>query len=370
MSEIADQPARTAPTATALGLVRPAAKTATAVPVSVVMPVRNGERLLSESVSHVLSQDYPGGLEIVLAIGPSKDKTAEVARRLAAGDPRITVVANPSGHIPDALNAAMRACTHPVIVRVDARSRLPAGYITKAVRTLRETGAVNVGGIRAARGVTYFEQAVAWAMTSPAGVGTSRYNTGGSEGPSESVYLGAFRRDAIDGVGGYDERYLRAEDWEMNHRIRAAGGLIWFQPELRVGYRPRGSIREVASQYFQYGRWRRVILRRHHTINVRYLTPVVVTLAITAGTLAGIAGLALVAQAAGGWWPWLLTAGLGVPLGYVIGLLAVAARAGTDGTLPGPSVAWLPVVLAVMHLCWGVGFLSSARRLGGPGRGP
>jgi glycosyltransferase involved in cell wall biosynthesis len=334
------------------------------------MPVRNGERLLSESVSHVLSQDYPGELELVLAVGPSKDETDEVARRLAARDARITVVPNPSGHIPDALNAAVRASRHSLIVRVDVRSRLPACYIATAVRTLRETGAVNVGGIRAARGVTYFERAVAWAMTSPAGVGTSRYNTGGSEGPSDSVYLGAFRREAIEGVGGYDGRYLRAEDWEMNHRIRAAGGLIWFQPELRVGYRPRGSVREIAAQYFLYGRWRRVIARRHHTINVRYLTPVVMLLALTAGMLAGIAGLVLVGQAAGGWWPWLLTAGLCIPLAYVIGLLVVAARAGTDGTLPGPSVAWLPVVLAVIHLCWGVGFLTSARRLGGPGRGP
>ena len=368
MSDVADPPARTERTAHGQG--RPAAKTATAVPVSVVMPVRNGERLLSESVSRVLVQDYPGELELVLAVGPSKDKTAELAERLAAGDPRISVVANPSGQIASALNAAVRASKHPVIVRVDVRSRLPASYVATAVRTLHDTGAVNVGGIRAARGVTHFEQAVAWAMTSPAGVGTSRYNTGGSAGPSDSVYLGAFRRDAIEGVGGYDERYLRAEDWEMNHRIRAAGGLIWFQPELRVGYRPRGRVRELGSQYFLYGRWRRVIARRHGTINLRYLTPALVLLALAAGTLAGIAGLVLVAQAAGGWWPWLLTAGLGIPLAYAIGLFVVAVRAGTDGTLTGPSLTWLPFVLATMHLCWGVGFITSSRRLGGPGRGP
>ena len=280
------------------------------------------------------------------------------------------MVPNPSGQIPSALNAAVRASRHPLIVRVDARSRLPASYVATAVRTLRDTGAVNVGGVRAARGVTHFEQAVAWAMTSPAGVGTSRYNTGGSAGPSDSVYLGAFRREAIEGVGGYDERYLRAEDWEMNFRIRAAGGLIWFQPELRVGYRPRGSIRELATQYFLYGRWRRVIARRHGTINLRYLTPDAVVIALAVGTLAGLAGLSLVGDAAGGWLPWLLTAGLGIPLAYVIGLYVVAARAGTDGTLPGPSLTWLPIVLATMHLSWGIGFLTSSRRLGGPGRGP
>lgn len=351
---------------------RPAAQTGMPVPVSVIMAVRNEARNLSESVSHVLSQKYPGELELVLAVGPSRDGTEEIAKRLASADSRITVVANPSGQIPSALNAAVHAARHDVVVRVDARSRLPAGYVAAAVRTMRETGAVNVGGVRAAEGVTPFQRAVAWAMTSPAGVGSSRYNTGGSAGPCDSVYLGAFRRKAIEGVGGYDERYLRAEDWEMNHRIREAGGLIWFQPELRVTYRPRANIRELGSQYFLYGRWRRVIARRHAgTINLRYLAPAIVVLALLAGTLAGFAGLAMVAASAGGWWPWLLTACFGIPLAYVVGVFVVVARAGTDGRLGRPALAWLPVVLATMHICWGVGFLtSSPRRLVSGGAHP
>ncbi len=342
---------------------RPAARTGTAGPVSVIMAVRDAERHLAESVSHVLSQKYPGQLELVLAVGPSRDKTEELAKRLAAADPRITVVSNPSGQIPSALNAAVGASRHEIIVRVDARSRLPAGYIAAAVRTMRETGAVNVGGVRAAEGVTPFERAVAWAMTSPFGVGTSRYNTGGPAGPSDSVYLGAFRREAIEGVGGYDEQYLRAEDWEMNHRIRRAGGLIWFQPELRVTYRPRAHVRELASQYFLYGRWRRVIARRHPgTMNLRYLTPVAVVLALLAGTLAGIAGVVGLGINAAGWWPWLLTACFGIPFAYIVGVLVVVARAGTDGRLGGPALTWLPVVLATMHVCWGAGFLTSTPR--------
>ena len=327
------------------------------------MPVRDAERYLTESVRHVLSQRYPGQLELVLAVGPSRDKTEQLAKRIAAADPRITVVINPSGQIPSGLNAAVGASRHEIIVRVDARSRLPAGYIATAVRTMHETGAVNVGGIRAAEGVTPFERAVAWAMTSPFGVGTSRYNTGGLAGPSDSVYLGAFRREAIAGVGGYDEQYLRAEDWEMNHRIRRAGGLIWFQPELRVSYRPRANVRELASQYFLYGRWRRVIAQRHPgTMNLRYLTPVGVVLALLAGTLAGIAGVIGLGINAGGWWPFVLTACFGIPFAYLVGVLVVTARAGTDGRLSRASLAWLPAVLATMHVCWGAGFLTSSPR--------
>ena len=54
---------------------------------------------------------------------------------------------------------------------------------------------------------------------------------------------------------------LIAEDWELNYRIRASGGLIWFTPELKVMYRPRATLGALAKQQFRYGRWRRVVAR-------------------------------------------------------------------------------------------------------------
>src|ERR1022692_379078 len=342
------------------------ARTDAADPVSVIMPVRNEERHLAESVSHVLSQDYSGDLELVLAVGPSRDRTEDIAKRLAGADSRITVVANPTGQIPSALNAAVRAARHEIIVRVDGHALLPQGYIATAVRTLRETGAVNVGGIMAAEGITPFQRAVAWAMTSPAGVGSASYHTGGSPGPADSVYLGTFRREAIEEVGGYDEQYLRAEDWEMNHRIKQAGGLIWFQPGLAVTYRPRATIAALGSQYFHYGRWRRVVARQHAgTINLRYLAPPAVVVAIAAGMLAGIAGLAGLAAGAGGPVP-LLVGGFALPALYLAGVAAVTVTAAR--ALGGRCLVCLPVVLTTMHVCWGTGFLTSPRRLVPGGR--
>ncbi len=333
-----------------------------ALPVSVIMPVRDEERHLAEAVGSVLSQDYPGELELVLAVGPSKDKTEEIAKRLAAADRRIMVVANPSGQIPCALNAAIKASRHDIIVRVDGHALLPAGYIATAARTLTDTGAANVGGIMAAEGITPFQRAVAWAMTSPAGVGAAKYHTGGGAGAAESVYLGSFKRAAVESVGGYDEHYLRAEDWELNHRIRAAGGKVWFTPELRVSYRPRATIRRLASQYFHYGRWRHVVARMHAgTINLRYLAPPVVVLAMLVGALAGLAGLAAVGSGASGWWTWLLLAGFAAPLLYLLGALAVTATAAR--VLTGRALAALPIVLATMHVSWGIGFLTSPRHL-------
>ena len=115
----------------------------------------------------------------------------------------------------------------------------------------------------AAEGTTPFERAVAAAMTSVLGVGAARFHTGGEPGPADTVYLGVFRREWLDRVGGYDPQFVRAQDWEMNHRIRAAGGLVYFTPALRVRYRPRGTLKALARQYFEYGRWRRVVSRAH-----------------------------------------------------------------------------------------------------------
>ncbi len=340
--------------------------TGLACPVSVVMPVRNEERYLRESVRHVLEQDYEGEIEVVIAVGPSRDRTAEQARELAAADQRVKVVDNPTGQRPSAVNIGLKAARHGVIVRVDGHSMLPPGYIRTAVAALEQTGAANVGGIMAAEGVSPFEKAVAWAMTSPFGVGSSRFHTGGEPGPADTVYLGVFRREAIEQAGGYDERYEIAEDWELNHRIRKGGGLIWFQPALRVSYRPRATLTALASQYFRYGRWRRVVARQHAgTVNLRYLAPPAAVTAVAAGTTVGLAGVAGLAAGAGGGWPAILTAGFAVPVLYGAGVLAVTARAARD--LPFRSTASLPLVLVTMHMCWGAGFLTSPRRLV-PGR--
>jgi hypothetical protein len=330
-------------------------------PVSVVMPVRNEERYLAEAVRQALGQDYPGEVELVLAVGPSADRTEQIARDLAAAEPRLTVVPNPAGKIPAALNAAVRAARHAVIARVDGHALLPRGYLRTAVTTLAATGAADVGGVMAAEGVTPFQRAVAWAMTSKAGVGAAAFHTGGGAGPVDSVYLGVYHREAIEQAGGWDEGMLRAEDWDLNYRIRGRGGQIWFTPELRVSYRPRGSVRTLGSQYFHYGRWRRVIVREHpETASFRYLAPPAAAGLVALGLAAGLAGLAAIATGGPAAVSW-LAAGFAIPVTYLAGVTAVGA--GLARAVPAKVRARVPLVLGVMHMCWGTGFLTSPRTL-------
>ncbi|HEY9330300.1 MAG TPA: glycosyltransferase family 2 protein [Streptomyces sp.] len=315
--------------------------------VSVIMPVLNEERHLRNSVRHILEQEYAGEMEVVIALGPSTDRTDEIAAELVAEDPRVQTVPNPTGRTPAALNAAIKASRHPVVVRVDGHGMLSPDYIATAVRLLEETGAQNVGGIMHAEGENAWEDAVAAAMTSKIGVGNAAFHTGGEAGPAETVFLGVFRREALERADGYNIEFIRAQDWELNFRIREAGGLIWFSPELRVQYRPRPSVRALAKQYKDYGRWRHVVARYHPgSINLRYLAPPTAVVAIAAGLVVGAAVT-----------PWALV----VPAGYVAAIVAGSLPAGKGLSLK--ARAQIPVALATMHMSWGYGFLTSPRSL-------
>lgn len=311
------------------------------------MPVLNEERHLRSSVQHILQQDYDAELEVVIALGPSSDRTDEIAAELVREDSRVHTVPNPTGRTPAALNAAIKASRHPVVVRVDGHGMLSPGYIATAVRLLKETGAANVGGIMHAEGENDWERAVAAAMTSRIGVGNAAFHTGGAAGEADTVYLGVFRRSVLEQQGGYNEEFIRAQDWELNFRIRGAGGLIWFSPELKVQYRPRPNVRALAKQYKNYGRWRHVVARYHPgSISLRYLAAPAALCAIAVGTGLGLAGV-----------PW----GFIVPGGYLAGITAGSLPAGKG--LPLKSRAQIPLALATMHLSWGWGFLTSPRKL-------
>ena len=324
-----------------------------ATPVSVVMPVLNEERYLAESVRRVLEQHYDGEVEVILAVGPSHDRTAAIAEELAARDRRVRVIRNSTGRTPHALNAAVHASRHPYVVRVDAHGLLPPGYIEEVVRLLESTGAANVGGMMKVEGDNAFGHAVARAMSSPLGIGGSKFHVGGEPGPARTVYLGAFRREVLDRVGGFDEHFYRAQDWELNYRIRQAGEIVWFTPRLAVTYRPRRTVRDLARQFHGSGQWRRQIVERHpETASFRYLAAPIVTSCIVLGVMLGLAGAVT-------GWPWLHVGWL-APGGYVAGVLGACAWMGRG--LHWLSRLWLPIVTATMHLSWGFGFLRNIRR--------
>ncbi len=324
------------------------------VPVTVIIPARGADGLLAGCLAQILPQLH-GDDEVIVAAGDGP--TAAAARALHADAPRLRVVDNPDGTTPAALNVAIAAARHAVIIRVDAQARIPADYRDRVVELVATTGAVNVGGRQvatAAAGARGIARAIATAMNARLGHGGAAYRSGAQGGPVDTVYLGTFRADALRAVGGYDERLTTNQDAELNERLRRAGGVVWLEPDIAVRYLPRTGLRALARQFRGYGRGRAMTAALHPgSLRRRQLAAPLLVL--------GLLGALLLL-------PW-----TSVPLvlwagGYGSLLLLGSMLEGPESRrlLPGVVVA-----LAVMHLAWGYGFLSAPRRLSsaGPGRG-
>jgi len=316
--------------------------------VSVVIPVRNEAPFIEATIGSILGQDYPGPIEVVVADGMSDDGTRDILDRLAAGDPRIRYVDNPTRRTPNGLNLAIAASRGDVIVRCDGHAELPPRYIGRAVELLAETGAVNVGGVQHAEGVSWMQRAIAFAMSSPIGVGDARFHYGGEAGPVDTVYLGVFRRDALVAAGLFDETLTRNQDYELNIRLRDNGGVVWFDPTLRVTYRPRQTLGGLWRQYFQYGQWKRRVIRMHPgSTRLRQLVPPLFVVALVVSLVVAFT-------------PWRLL-GAVVP-GLYVAVLSLGTLRQLVKTHDSAALGF-PAAIATMHIAWALGFLSPNMRI-------
>jgi succinoglycan biosynthesis protein ExoA len=305
--------------------------------VTVVVPCLDERDYVESSVATLRKQDYPEDrLEIVIADGGSTDGTAEILQRIAAEDPRVRVIGNPARLQAAGLNAAIRASRGDVIVRADIHSVYAPDYVRKCVEVLARTGAENAGGVPRPLARTGFQRALCAALESPLGVGWARHRTADAEGFTDTVSFGAFRRRVFETVGMYDPRAITNEDAELNQRLLERGGKIYLSREILVHYHPRRSYRDLARQYYKYGRGRARTALKHRGLPV--LRPVIPFAMVVGGAvmisvrrLRPFAPLALAL--------------------YAVSTGVEAARVGARGHRP---LVWS--MFPVMHVAHGVGF--------------
>lgn len=269
---------------------------------SIVIPCLDEEATIEAVVRGAMGQDYPASmLEILVCDGGSRDGTRAIVEKLATEDARVQLVDNP-GRFPSAgLNAGIRRAGGAVIVRMDAHAEYAPDYVSAAVDTLRRTGAAAAGGAARARARSPFERALCAALGSKLGVGGSAYRDASREGFVESVWGGAFRREAFEAVGLFDAGARANEDAELNQRIIEAGGRVYLARDIVSFYYPRASLGKLWAQYYAYGQGRaRTLLRRRRLLSPRPLVPfATVTSFASLGALSlalpGIRPLALLA---------------------------------------------------------------------------
>jgi glycosyltransferase involved in cell wall biosynthesis len=305
--------------------------------ISVIVPCRNEAAFIDGFVAAALAQRLASGdeLELVIADGASDDGTRARLDAAAARDVRVRVVDNPARITPVALNRALAASGGEVIVRMDVHTTYAPNYVAMCVRVLEETGADCVGGAWRPVG----DGAIARAFRSRFGSGGAASRREGYSGEVDTVYLGAWRRETLRSLGGFDEALMRNQDDELALRIRRGGGRVWQDARIVSHYTPRESLGALWRQFFQYGYWKVAVIRKHRLpASPRHLVP-----------FGFVAALALLALAA----PWSRAAALA--LAALAGLYALALLA--NGLLAAPRRALgVAVATACMQLAYGLGF--------------
>jgi GT2 family glycosyltransferase len=252
------------------------------------------------------------------------------------------VLDNPAQIVPPGLNIGLRHARGAVIVRVDGHCEIAPNYVRMCIAALHASQADCVGGLQRAFGKRPIERAIALATSSPFGVGNARFHYMQQPGWVDTVYLGAYRREVFERVGGFDEELVRNQDDEFNFRLSQAGGKIWLDPAIRSVYYSRATLPRLWRQYYQYGFYKvRVIQKRGGVASWRHLVPGLFVLTLLSSLLLG----ALLRKP--------------LVLGAVAGpyLLGNAAASIWTGRRDWRLLPLLPAAFVAIHLAYGSGFL-------------
>ena len=243
------------------------------------MPVRNEEEYVRASLQSLVDQSYPASeCEIIVVDGRSSDRTREIIEEIRTQNPQVRCLDNPAGIVPTAMNIGIRAARGEVIIRADGHNVYPRDYAANCVKYLEETGADNVGGpcLTVAADETFSARLVAAVLSSPFGVGNSKFRTRSEEGFVDTVPFGAFRREIFDRVGMYNEKLVRNQDNELNARIRKAGGTIYLTPALTTRYHPVRSFMGLLKYAFKTSQWHIFTLRENkESMGLRHFAPAI-----------------------------------------------------------------------------------------------
>ncbi len=241
--------------------------------ITVLCPLLNEEEYI-ESILKFFIESPPEEKELLLIDGGSTDGTVSTIMEWCDKYDNIKLLHNPDKYVPYALNIGIRSGVGDLIIRLDAHTEYAEDYFEQIIKTFDETGADIVGGPMNAVGKTNFQIAVAHATSTVFGVGDSKIHKGNYKGESDHVYLGAWRKKIFDEIGYFDERLKRNQDDEFHYRARSLGKRIYLNPEIKSYYYPRSSFSKLIKQYFQYGLFKPVVLRKIKSeIKLRHLIP-------------------------------------------------------------------------------------------------
>lgn len=320
--------------------------------VSVVVPCYNEENSIGLLLDALSKQNYPlSEFEVIIVDGLSSDSTLKNISDYQMKNPQldIKVISNPKRNIPSAVNLGIKESNGEIIVRMDAHSIPNEDYLKYCVENLQKGIAANVGGkwniIPGSK--DKISKCIALAASHPFGVGDAKYRYSDEAGFVDTVPFGSFYKSITNQIGLLDEKLLANEDYEFNVRIRNSGKKIYFDPRIQTQYIARSNIKDLAKQYWRYGYWKLIMLKKYPgTVRWRQAIPPIfvagIILLIAMSYFFTIASLILL---------FITTVYL---TALIVGALPFIKKKEDFFCIVG-----VPLSIVVMHFSWGSGFLYS-----------
>jgi len=204
--------------------------------VSVVIPVHNGERYLSQAIESVLAQTHRD-LELLIVDDGSTDGSRAVAERYAREDARVRVLAQPNRGVAAAGNQGLEEARGEWVARLDADDLFVPDKLERQLAFVRRHPDVRIAGT-----LGHFIDARGRVLGLVNGEGPfTRPEFEAMAARGEPVFFvhssTLMHRGAVLSIGGYRERFIQAEDIDLWLRMAERGHLLLKMPEPLVLYR-------------------------------------------------------------------------------------------------------------------------------------
>jgi succinoglycan biosynthesis protein ExoA len=312
--------------------------------VSVIMPVRNERSRIEQMIAGIEAQTRLPD-EVLVVDGMSTDGTREWLAGARRRYPWLHLIDNPARVIPTALNIGLRHAQGEFVARMDAHADYAPDYLEKLTGFLAAHPRVSgAGGAMGTGGRTAWGDAIAATLRRPFGLGGAPHRVGGGLGPVAHVFSGCYRREALLAIGGFDEHLLANEDFELDIRLQAAGGVLYLVPAATSTWYVRSTPKALVAQMFRYGYFKAATVYLHPSaLKARQMAPPVLICSL----------IALLLRRP--------RVGVGATAVYVMVGGSLGSRAAiSDGASPWRGA----VVPAMVHLSWGSGLLVGLVRQG------
>jgi glycosyltransferase involved in cell wall biosynthesis len=212
--------------------------------VSVVVCAHNAEATIRECLDGLAELRYPD-YEVIVVDDGSTDATPGIASEFD-----YHLIRTPNRGLAAARNTGLAAASGEIVAYIDADATPDCDWLTYLAHTFLTTSHAGVGGPNLA---FPDDGLVATAVTHAPG-GPTHVLLSDEEAEHIPGCNMAFRRAALQEVGGFDPRFGAAgDDVDVCWRVRERGRSLGFSPAAVVWHHRRGSVRAYWKQQRGYG---------------------------------------------------------------------------------------------------------------------